>query len=90
MTDQGAILREIILDLVPADGSNIGNQALLTLLQDRIPTVSEEAYQAARDALVEEGILGKGRGRGGSVHLVAGDGGARKDAPRQLQSAGQG
>jgi len=70
VTDQGAILRDIILDLVPADGSNIGNQALLALLQDRIPTITEEAYQAARDVLVEEGILGKGRGRGGSIHLA--------------------
>jgi adenine-specific DNA-methyltransferase len=77
VADQDDILREIILDLVPADGTNIGNQALLTLLQDRIPTITEDAYQMARDALVEEGILGKGRG--GSVHRVVGDGDADDD-----------
>ena len=61
MTGQDDILRDMILGLMPSDGSNIGNQALLTLLQDRAPGVSEEAYQAARDALVHEGVLGKGR-----------------------------
>jgi hypothetical protein len=33
---QDDMLRSMILDLVPSDGSNIGNQALLALLLDRI------------------------------------------------------
>ncbi len=76
MAGQDDILREMILDMVPSDGSNIGNLALLTVLQDRAPGISEEAYQVARDALVDEGVLGKGRGRGGSVHLIVEDDGA--------------
>ncbi len=35
MTGQDDILRDMILGLVPSDGSNISNQALLTVLQDR-------------------------------------------------------
>ena len=62
MAERDDILRDMILDVVPSDGSNIGNQALLTVLQDRAPGISEHTYQTARDALVDEGVLGKGRG----------------------------
>jgi hypothetical protein len=34
---QDDILRSIILEMAPSDGSNIGNQTLLGLLQDRAP-----------------------------------------------------
>ena len=78
MAGQDDILRDMILDVVPSDGSNIGNQALLTVLQDRAPGVSEEAYQAARDALVHEGVLGKGRGVGSLLQKTV----RRRDGPR--------
>lgn len=61
-------LSDLILSLTPEDGSSIGNGAMLALLQEKIPDLSEEAYEAARDALVDEGVLAKGKGRGGSIY----------------------
>ena len=61
-------ISNLILSLTPEDGSSIGNGAMLALLQEKIPNLSEEAYEAARDALVDEGMLAKGTGRGGSIY----------------------
>ena len=61
-------LSDLILSLTPEDGSSIGNGAMLALLRDHIPTLTEEAYAEARDALVDDGTLGRGKGRGGSVY----------------------
>lgn len=55
----------------PEDGSSIGNQAMLALLRERIPDLQEEDYIAARDELIDAGSLGRGRGRGGSIHRIA-------------------
>jgi adenine-specific DNA-methyltransferase len=63
-------LRDLILFHVPEDGSSIGNMALLALLRELVPGLSDEEYSAAKDELVDEGVLGKGRGRGGSVFLA--------------------
>lgn len=60
-------LVEALLAAVPADGSSIGNQSLLERLRGQFPELAEEAFLAARDALIEQGVLVKGRGRGGSV-----------------------
>lgn len=60
-------LRELILQLIPDDGSTIGNQALIDELQDYMPGLTDAEYHAAKDTLVVEGMLKKGRGRGGSV-----------------------
>jgi N-6 DNA Methylase/HsdM N-terminal domain len=51
-----------LLDLVPTDGSTIGNAAV----RDQLGW-SENRYSAARDALVASGVLLKGQGRGGTV-----------------------
>lgn len=67
MTDHAG-LRAAILAAVPADGSNIGNQSLFELLSRQFPSLGEEAYWQMRDALIAEGLLAKGRGRGGSVY----------------------
>ena len=61
-------LRELILQLVPGDGSAIGNQALMAELQDYLPELTDAKYHAAKDALVVEGMLMKGRG--GSVSRI--------------------
>ena len=61
-------LRELILQLVPGDGSAIGNQALMAELQDYLPELTDAKYRAAKDALVVEGMLMKGRG--GSVSRI--------------------
>lgn len=66
-------LTDLILSLTPEDGSSIGNGAMMALLRERMPGLSDDDYFAARDALVDDGILARGRGRGGSIIRVAGD-----------------
>jgi len=66
MTDH-TTLRSALLATVPATGESIGNQLLLERLQGQLPDLTLEQYRAARDALVAEGLLAKGRGRGGAV-----------------------
>lgn len=61
-------LADLILALMPDDGSSIGNGAMLALLRERVPGLSDEDYVAARDRLVDEGVMGRGRGRGGSIY----------------------
>lgn len=63
-------IRDLILANVPEDGSAIGNMALVALLRETVPELTDEEYTAAKDGLVAEGLLGKGRGRGGSVFLL--------------------
>jgi type I restriction enzyme M protein len=65
MTDL-ALLTQALLAAVPADGS-IGNQSLIEQLRGQFAELTEEQFWAARDALIEQGVLQKGRGRGGSV-----------------------
>ncbi|MFG0807049.1 class I SAM-dependent DNA methyltransferase [Pseudomonas fluvialis] len=60
-------LQQALLAWVPVDGSSIGNQSLLERLKEQFPQISEDAFWAARDGLIEQGVLQKGRGRGGSV-----------------------
>jgi adenine-specific DNA-methyltransferase len=61
-------LTDLILSLMPEDGSSIGNGAMMALLREHVPALSDEDYAAARDELVDEGVLGRGRGRGGSIY----------------------
>ena len=61
-------LTDLILSLTPEDGSSIGNGAMLARLRDHIPALTDEEYEAARDALIDDGTLGRGKGRGGSVY----------------------
>lgn len=77
MTEVKADLLAKLLALVPEDGGSIGNQSLLERLKSEIPIITEDTYQVARDALVEQGLLAKGRGRGGSVSRAGASGQAR-------------
>jgi adenine-specific DNA-methyltransferase len=61
-------LTDLILSLTPEDGSSIGNGAMMALLCEHLPGLTDEGYAAARDELVEDGALGRGRGRGGSIY----------------------
>ncbi len=79
LMDMNDALKALILELVPEDGSTIGNQSLLAAIQKQMPDATEEGYWAARDALLEDGVLGKGRGRGGSVYLIDANGGDDSD-----------
>ena len=61
-------LTDLILSLAPEDGSTIGNGAMLALLRERIPTLADETYFEARDELIDQGALGRGKGRGGTIY----------------------
>ncbi|MEZ3136622.1 type I restriction-modification system subunit M [Stutzerimonas kunmingensis] len=65
MTDL-AQLSQALLAAVPVTGS-IGNQSLFEQLHGQFAELTEEQFWVARDALIEQGVLVKGRGRGGSV-----------------------
>lgn len=69
MTQYDSQLRDLILAYVPADGERIGNIKLqkdLTNVADF--DFDEQDYKRVRDALVAEGLLGKGQGKGGTVY----------------------
>src|SRR5690606_33938380 len=60
-----------ILEELPDDGSTIGNARLRKLIAARLGVEPTEAdYLAARDALVQRGLVAIGRGRGGSLRRV--------------------
>ena len=56
---------DILLSLIPEDGTAVGNATLLRQLKQR--GWSEEKYWSVRDHLLNEGVLVRGRGKGGSV-----------------------
>lgn len=66
-----AALRQALLAELPGDGASIGNLRLRERIAARLRVdVAEVDYFAVRDALVQEGLLATGKGRGGSVHRV--------------------
>lgn len=77
MTDL-ASLPQVLLTAVPVNGS-IGNQSLFEQLRGQFVELTEEQFWAARDALIEQGVLVKGRGRGGSVLRTQATGGSLAD-----------
>jgi len=66
-------LSNLILSLAPEDGSTIGNGAMMALLREQVSTLTDDDYAAARDALVDEGLLGRGKGRGGAIFRIIGE-----------------
>ena len=87
-----ADIRRAILDLLPEDGSTIGNGRLRDLTAARLGAdLSETDYFAARDALVSEGLAATGRGRGGSVRRVLDSGAALtlkvQEVPQEVQNS---
>ncbi|HQU80461.1 MAG TPA: hypothetical protein PLU47_13455 [Azonexus sp.] len=68
-------LAATLLDLVPADGSAIGNQSLFQKFSDAAKAeghrVSEADFEQLKEEFVASGVLVKGKGRGGSVRRVA-------------------
>lgn len=71
MSQHDANLHNLILQLLPKDGSSIGNIKLQQQLSEAAAfSFSEEDYWRVRDALIADGVLGKGQGRGGSVFLA--------------------
>jgi type I restriction enzyme M protein len=84
-------LGDLLLEVLPGDGSTMGNQSAreaLSRAADR--PISEEEYSAVKDRLVGLGLILKGQGRGGSVRLAEGiEGGSRYEAP-SVPAAGNG
>ena len=67
-------LRNLMLSLIPSDGTTIGNTALRRAIEAKLQdgtALSDEAYWQAHTALITNGLLIKGQGRGGSVRLAS-------------------
>jgi adenine-specific DNA-methyltransferase len=67
-------LRELLLSITPIDGTLISNAALLEKFLAGAKTdegkPTEARFEKTRDALIDEGVLLRGKGRGGSVRLA--------------------
>ena len=67
-------LTEMLLALVPQDGSTVGNTALKRALDEKLQAdggrLNEDDYWRIQASLVASGVLAKGQGRGGSVRLT--------------------
>jgi hypothetical protein len=66
---------DLLVSLVPRDGKRVGNGALSELFLENAKkslgeNFSPEVYWQVRNALIEEGRLERGRGKGGSVRLI--------------------
>jgi len=77
-----------LLQLLPSDGSSLGNAAVRQRLGEALgQPVGLEAFAAAVDTLLSAGAVTKGRGRGGSLRLSDGMREALADAPATAQLA---
>lgn len=72
---QRRLVRDWLLERVPASGATIGNVRLREMLAELAERegfmLSEGEYWLSRDQLIEQGILAAGRGRGGSVYRLS-------------------
>jgi adenine-specific DNA-methyltransferase len=62
-----------LLSLVPADGAAIGNQTLRDQFLAQASGLTEADFERLKDALIAQGVLVRGKGRGGSVRRAAVD-----------------
>lgn len=67
-------LKKVFLSLLPTDGSTVGNTSLRRALEEALAAkgqqLTDEDYWTAHAALIEEGFIATGKGRGGSVKLI--------------------
>lgn len=71
---ESANLADVLLDLVPADGSSIGNARLRKTLSTHVGReIDQAAYLELQRDLVDRGLLVPGKGRGGSVRRAKPD-----------------
>lgn len=68
---QQEILERLLLDLLPPNGTAVGNAALLERWTEAAAAagivVESEAFATLREHLVARGLVVKGKGRGGST-----------------------
>ena len=83
-------LGDLLLEVLPGDGSTMGNQSAREALGRAAGRqLSEEEYAAVRDRLVSMGLIRKGQGRGGSIRLLGGiDEGSRQAPPSMAAGRG--
>lgn len=63
-------IKSLLLSLLSKDGSTVGNISLKEQIRDEYQLdISDKDFDAARNQLLDEGIIGKGRGRGGATYL---------------------
>ena len=76
-------LGDLLLEILPPDGSTLGNlSARQALSKAAEREIGEEEYDQIRDKVLLLGTIKKGRGRGGSIALGEGIvGGSRYEAP---------
>lgn len=74
MSDLAQRIKDLFLELLPADGATIGNSSLRQLITSTLAaggiTVTEDDYWQTHAQLVESGAVLTGKGRGGSVRLA--------------------
>jgi hypothetical protein len=85
---------ELLLSLVPKDGKRVGNNTLSELFQQQAKkrlgeNFGVEVYWQVRNALIEEGKLERGRGKGGSVRLIGEAVKLPKAKPRKYRKESQ-
>jgi hypothetical protein len=68
-----SFLRKFILELIPKDGRPIGNKNLRLRIQEKFENVSDSDIKKSLDKMIEENILMRGRGNGGSVRRTGFD-----------------
>lgn len=70
--NERALVKDWILDLVPGDGSAVGNKTLKQRLDQKAElhdfAITDDDYWSIREELITVGELQKGSGRGGSVY----------------------
>jgi len=64
-------LQELLLELLPNDGSAIGNKSALKALSHAAQRcISEHEYNSVKVHLYRSGLIKKGRGRGGAIAKI--------------------
>ncbi|OWY07214.1 site-specific DNA-methyltransferase [Thioclava sp. IC9] len=63
-------LNDLIISILPEDGSSVGNGAIFSRLQELWPDLTVAQYEEAKERLIDEGLVQKGKGRGGSLALL--------------------
>jgi type I restriction enzyme M protein len=66
-------LGDLLLDVLPHDGSTIGNlSAREALARAAERQIGEDEYEAVKEKALALGMIRKGRGRGGAIGLAEG------------------